>query len=132
MLHAPTTSPRPTSATLLDVLRAGGRRDERLRHVRELPARPGTQGEWPAWADASLVAGYRALGVERPWEHQVEAADAAWSGRHVALATSTGSGKSLAFWLPALTAVGGPPAAAGGGARRHADGARGGAPRQHS
>ena len=58
------------------------------RHVtsqRELPARPGTQGEWPAWADASLVAGYRALGVERPWEHQVEAADAAWSGRHVAL-----------------------------------------------
>src|SRR5690606_17505945 len=103
--NAPAPTLRPTSATLLDVLRAGGRRDERLRHVRELPARPGTQGEWPAWADASLVAGYRALGVERPWEHQVEAAGAAWSGRHVALATSTGSGKSLAFWLPALTAV---------------------------
>ena len=49
--------------------------------------------------------GYRALGVERPWRHQVEAADAAWSGRHTVLATSTGSGKSLAFWLPALSAA---------------------------
>ncbi|WP_216609934.1 DEAD/DEAH box helicase [Cellulosimicrobium protaetiae] len=106
MPHAPApTSLRPTSAALLDVLRAGGRRDERLLHVRELPARKGTQAEWPAWSDASLVAGYRALGVERPWEHQVVAADAAWSGRHVALATSTGSGKSLAFWLPALSSV---------------------------
>jgi len=95
----------PRTAHLLDVLRAGGRRDGRLLHVRELPAREGTRAEWPAWADPSLVAGYRALGVERPWEHQVVAADAAWSGRHVALATSTGSGKSLAFWLPALSSV---------------------------
>ncbi|QDW64526.1 DEAD/DEAH box helicase [Oerskovia sp. KBS0722] len=74
-------------------------------HVEHLPGRPGQQADWPIWADASLVAGYRSMGVERPWAHQVEAAEAAWSGRHVALATSTGSGKSLAFWLPALTAV---------------------------
>ncbi|MFJ2299318.1 DEAD/DEAH box helicase [Oerskovia paurometabola] len=84
---------------------AGGRRTDRLTHVEHLPGRPGQQADWPGWADASLVAGYRSLGVERPWAHQVEAAEAAWSGRHVALATSTGSGKSLAFWLPALTAV---------------------------
>ncbi|MFF3066222.1 DEAD/DEAH box helicase [Oerskovia sp. NPDC057915] len=84
---------------------AGGRRADRLTHVEHLPGRPGEQADWPRWADASLVAGYRSLGVERPWAHQVEAAEAAWSGRHVALATSTGSGKSLAFWLPALTAV---------------------------
>lgn len=90
---------------LLDVLLAGGRRADRLTHVREIPARAGTPAPWPSWADPSLVAGYRALGVEQPWRHQVEAADAAWSGQHVALATSTGSGKSLAFWLPALTSV---------------------------
>ncbi|WP_336706820.1 DEAD/DEAH box helicase [Oerskovia sp. USHLN155] len=84
---------------------AGGRRADRLTHVEHLPGRPGQQADWPGWADASLVAGYRSMGVERPWSHQVEAAEAAWSGRHVALATSTGSGKSLAFWLPALTAV---------------------------
>lgn len=71
--------------------------------MRQIPARPGTQADWPAWADADLIHGYRSLGVDRPWLHQVEAADAAWSGRHTVLATSTGSGKSLAFWLPALT-----------------------------
>ncbi|MBE7698706.1 DEAD/DEAH box helicase [Oerskovia sp. Sa1BUA8] len=90
---------------MLDVLLAGGRRADRLTHVEHLPGRPGLHADWPRWADASLVAGYRSMGVERPWAHQVEAAEAAWSGRHVALATSTGSGKSLAFWLPALTAV---------------------------
>ena len=44
-------------------------------------------------------------GVGRPWRHQVEAADLAWSGRHVTLATGTASGKSLAFLLPSLTAI---------------------------
>lgn len=95
----------PRSDDLLDVLLAGGRRTDRLTHVEHLPARPGTSADWPGWADPSLVSGYQALGVSRPWEHQVLAADAAWSGRHTVLATSTGSGKSLAFWLPALTAV---------------------------
>ncbi len=90
---------------LLDVLLAGGRRADRMTHVRHLPARVGTQADWPSWADRDLVRGYRSLGVERPWTHQVDAADAAWSGRHTVLATSTGSGKSLAFWLPALSRV---------------------------
>ncbi|WP_081861571.1 DEAD/DEAH box helicase [Cellulomonas sp. HZM] len=90
---------------LLDVLTAGGRRTDRVTHVRELPARDGRAAPWPSWADVDLVQGYRSLGVDRPWEHQVTAADAAWSGRHTVLATSTGSGKSLAFWLPALSAV---------------------------
>ena len=93
------------TSTLLDVLLAGGLRADRVTHVRHLPGRPGEHADWPAWADTDLVTGYRALGVDRPWTHQVAAADAAWSGRHTVLATSTGSGKSLAFWLPSLTAV---------------------------
>lgn len=94
-----------TADDLLDVLLAGGRRAERATHVRHLPAREGRRGAWPAWADADLVRGYRALGIEAPWQHQVQAAQAARDGRHTVLATSTGSGKSLAYWLPALTAV---------------------------
>lgn len=105
---------------LLDVLLAGGRRSERVTHVERVPARPGVRGEWPAWADADVVAGYRALGVERPWTHQVTAADATWSGRHTVLATSTGSGKSLAFWLPALTRVRDPRATPDDAARQAA------------
>ncbi|AEE44982.1 Protein of unknown function DUF1998 [Cellulomonas fimi ATCC 484] len=90
---------------LLDALLAGGRRADRMTHVRHLPARAGVRAPWPTWADPDVVRAYRATGVSEPWQHQATAADAAWSGRHTVLATSTGSGKSLAFWLPALTAA---------------------------
>lgn len=90
---------------LLQTLLAGGRRADRVTHVRHLPARAPVTAAWPAWADPALVAGYQLLGVQEPWLHQVAAAQAAWDGRHTVLATSTGSGKSMAFWLPALTAV---------------------------
>ncbi|HWS57912.1 MAG TPA: DEAD/DEAH box helicase, partial [Actinotalea sp.] len=95
----------PGSAELLDVLLAGGRRADRLTHVERRAPRPGRTAPWPQWADPALLAGYHQLGVEQPWTHQIEAAERLWTHRHTVLATSTGSGKSLAFWLPALTAV---------------------------
>lgn len=91
--------------SLLDRLLADGLRDGRLTHLRELPQREGRTAPWPQWADPAVVAGYQQLGVREPWQHQADAADSAWSGRHTVLSTSTGSGKSLAFWLPALTSV---------------------------
>ncbi|WP_447924599.1 DEAD/DEAH box helicase [Georgenia muralis] len=94
--------PRPD---VLALLRSAGRRDGRLVHLEELPGRPGRTADWPVWADPDVVAGYRRLGVDRPWVHQVQAAEAAWAGRHTVIATGTGSGKSLAAWLPALSAV---------------------------
>lgn len=104
-------SDRPPSAApdggadVLDVLLAGGERAEQLRHVRTVPARPGIRGDWPSWADPRLVANYRASGVEAPWRHQVETADAVHAGLHTVIATSTGSGKSLALWLPTISAI---------------------------
>ena len=81
------------------------RERESLVHLEHLPARAGEHGTWPDWADPELVSAYRMRGVEDPWRHQVEAAEAAWAGEHVVLATSTGSGKSLAGWLPAISAI---------------------------
>jgi DEAD/DEAH box helicase domain-containing protein len=49
------------------------------------------------------VAALRANGVDAPWRHQAAAAQIAWEGRSVVLATGTASGKSLAYLLPALT-----------------------------
>jgi DEAD/DEAH box helicase domain-containing protein len=83
---------------------APGRAD-RLLHVHSLPARRAGTAAWPSWADPELVAAYGRAGVPSPWAHQVEAAQAAHDGRHVALATGTASGKSLAYLLPAVTAV---------------------------
>ncbi|WP_342768035.1 DEAD/DEAH box helicase [Bogoriella caseilytica] len=90
---------------LLGLLRSLGEPDGRLLHVETTPARPARTAPWPAWADSALVAGYREMGVAEPWTHQVQAADALRAGRHTVIATGTGSGKSLAAWLPALTAV---------------------------
>ena len=94
-----------TARDLTGLLESIGGRDGRLVHLQRTPARPGRHADWPEWADPDLVAAYRRLGVERPWTHQVAAAQSAHTGRHTVLATGTGSGKSLAAWLPALSDV---------------------------
>ncbi|MDO9378147.1 MAG: DEAD/DEAH box helicase [Nocardioidaceae bacterium] len=80
-------------------------REGRLRHLTHVPARPAVHAAWPEWADERVVAALRSRGVTRPWAHQAEAADLAWSGEHVVLSTGTASGKSLAYQLPALTTL---------------------------
>lgn len=69
------------------------------------PARTGTTCEWPSWAAPTLVNALTEAGIAAPWEHQTIAATHAFEGRDVVIATGTGSGKSLAYHLPALTAV---------------------------
>jgi DEAD/DEAH box helicase domain-containing protein len=93
------------NSKIVDLLTRIGAEDDRLVHLAHSPARAARTVEWPDWADPDLVAGYRRLGVEQPWAHQVEAADALHAGRHTAVATGTGSGKSMAAWLPVLTAA---------------------------
>ncbi|QHO91828.1 DEAD/DEAH box helicase [Actinomyces sp. 432] len=99
------TQPHSPARNLTDLLEGIGARDSRLIHLQRTPARPGRHGEWPAWADPDLLAAYARLGVDRPWTHQVAAADSVHGGHHTVLATGTGSGKSLAAWLPALSEV---------------------------
>jgi len=102
--HPPATPAPPTGALLERLLAAPGRRD-RLTHVEQLPARPGVSVDWPEWVDRGVVERLGAAGVSRPWRHQAEAATHAREGRSVVVATGTASGKSLAYLLPALTAV---------------------------
>ncbi len=94
-----------TADQRLALLSSPGSRAGRLVHVERLPARPALCLEWPTWSDPEVVAAFRRAGVEQPWAHQVETAELARSGRSVVLSTGTSSGKSLAFLLPALTAV---------------------------
>ena len=94
-----------TRRDLTGLLESIGGRDGRLVHLQRTPARPGRHSDWPEWADPDLVAAYRRIGVERPWTHQIAAAQSAHAGHHTVLATGTGSGKSLATWLPALSDV---------------------------
>jgi DEAD/DEAH box helicase domain-containing protein len=87
---------------LVQLLRSPSHR-RRITHVERLDARKSTSVEWPTWVPPELVEAFRANGVTRPWTHQAAAAELAWSGRSVVVATGTASGKSLAYLLPALT-----------------------------
>lgn len=78
---------------------------ELLRHVRRLPARDGVRASWPDWLPADVVGAVERSGIPRPWAHQVDAAQAAWRGRHVALSTGTASGKSLGYLMPVLAST---------------------------
>jgi len=78
---------------------------EPLTHVEELPARPAATATWPDWAPDVLLSRLAAHGIAAPWTHQVTAADAAFGGQSVVVATGTASGKSLAYQLPALSAL---------------------------
>ncbi|MGW5050595.1 DEAD/DEAH box helicase [Actinokineospora sp. NPDC004072] len=79
--------------------------EDPITHVASLPARAAAVVPWPSWAPPEVVAAFAACGVPAPWSHQAEAADLAHSGRDVVLATGTGSGKSLAYQLPVVTAL---------------------------
>ena len=94
-----------TRRDLTELLESIGARDGRLVHLQRTAAHPARHGEWPAWADPLLVSAYQHLGVQTPWVHQTRAADAVHAGRHTVLATGTGSGKSLAAWLPAISDI---------------------------
>ena len=74
-----------------------------MTHVERVPARPARYADWPSWADPRVVERFQALGIERPWIHQVQAAQSLRQGRNVVQATGTASGKSLGYLLPVLT-----------------------------
>jgi DEAD/DEAH box helicase domain-containing protein len=80
-------------------------REDRLTHLEEVPPRAATFADWPSWVPDDLRAAYRERGIERPWQHQTLAAELAHAGQHVVISTGTASGKSLAYQLPALSAI---------------------------
>ncbi|MDP9801094.1 DEAD/DEAH box helicase domain-containing protein [Arcanobacterium wilhelmae] len=90
-------------ATLLDVVRAHGA--DQITGIEEIPPRPARFGEWGEWVAPTVLEALWNVGIPRPWTHQAQAADLLHAGNHVVLATGTGSGKSLAAWVPVLSAI---------------------------
>ncbi|MGO1487747.1 MAG: DEAD/DEAH box helicase [Arachnia sp.] len=72
---------------------------------RRREARAGTAAPWPSWFPPECVEAVAAVGIDQPWQHQVEFADLAHAHRHAAISTPTGSGKSLAYLMPVLAAT---------------------------
>jgi len=74
-------------------------------HVEHIPGRAGRPVEWPDWVPPEIIEVFVAHGIEAPWSHQASAASYAHAGRNVIISTPAASGKSLAYLMPALTAI---------------------------
>lgn len=79
--------------------------DPKLVEHRHYERSAGDTTQWPDWVCPEFRNRLEAAGISRPWLHQRQAADLAWSGRHVAICTPTASGKSLAYLLPVIAAT---------------------------
>ncbi|MEW6046335.1 MAG: DEAD/DEAH box helicase [Bacillota bacterium] len=77
----------------------------RLQAVRWLAAREARFGELSPPVVAPVAEALSRRGIERLYQHQALAIQHARAGRHVAVATGTASGKSLAYHVPALEAL---------------------------
>lgn len=73
--------------------------------TRVTPAREGTRVPWPSWLHPSITGGLEQLGIPSAWKHQADGMEAIRAGRHTAIATGTGSGKSLIAWAPLLSTI---------------------------
>ncbi|HET6988454.1 MAG TPA: helicase, partial [Kribbella sp.] len=80
-------------------------RDDRLTHVESVPPRLGQTCAWPRWVPDDVLGQLADAGITTPWTHQVATAEAAYSGKHVVVATGTASGKSLGYLLPAFATL---------------------------
>jgi DEAD/DEAH box helicase domain-containing protein len=93
------------SHSSLERLLAGHAQRGQPRHIERIPARSGQVADWPDWVAPGVRAAVEAKGVSAPWVHQVAVAESARAGHHTLIATGTASGKTLALWLPTLTAL---------------------------
>ena len=93
----------PAAAALR--LAASPQRRDRLTHLELLAPQEAEPARWPTWADPAVVDAMTSAGISQPWSHQIVAAEHAWAGRHTVVSTGTASGKSLAYLLPALSAI---------------------------
>ena len=73
-----------------------------LAHVARIDARDARYGDLEHDLHPSLRRSLSAIGIERLYSHQAQAVNKALDGAHVAVVTSTASGKTLCYNIPVL------------------------------
>ena len=89
----------------LDALRHSKGYAGQIVHAQTLPPRAARFGAVRERLSGPSQAALRATGAERLYAHQAEAINLALAGHNVVVATSTASGKTLAFNIPVLEAL---------------------------
>ncbi len=73
--------------------------------MHQVEPRPARMQPMPEWLHPNLVDALQARGIMELYSHQRECADLLHDRKHAVIATSTASGKSLAYHLPVLDAL---------------------------
>ncbi len=89
----------------LNQLKEEGFYEDQLIHVERIGARRAGYASLKRPLLRSLVEAIKAGGTPRLYTHQAKAIDAVRDGQHVAVATSTASGKTLCYNVPVLEAI---------------------------
>ncbi len=90
---------------LIDDLLDEPRFRDRVVHVERIPAREARFADPVKPLDSQWLGALREMGIDSLYSHQAEAVDAARRGEHVAIVTSTASGKTLCYNLPVLESL---------------------------
>ena len=82
-----------------------GRKSDHFAHLEVLPERPARYGDLDRPLPEELQRVLEDKGISRLYSHQAEAINHLAGGRNVIVSTSTASGKSLCYHLPALATM---------------------------
>jgi DEAD/DEAH box helicase domain-containing protein len=104
-MPAPPWSQTTGLQSVLDAWRGSGPVQGWIAASHRLSARDASLAALPPWLHPALLKALQQRGVTELYAHQRQAVEAAYSGRHVVVATPTSSGKSLCFHLPVLQAL---------------------------
>ncbi|KAM0837095.1 hypothetical protein ACQ4PT_061888 [Festuca glaucescens] len=92
-------------AEMVEHLKKGLGKGGQIVHVEEILCRGASYAELPCHLSEAMRDALESIGITRLYSHQSEAIQLSISGKHVAVATSTSSGKSLCYNIPVLESL---------------------------
>ncbi|GJN33021.1 hypothetical protein PR202_gb21578 [Eleusine coracana subsp. coracana] len=94
-------------AEMVEHLKQGLGKEGQIVHVEEIPSREASFVELPCHLSEAMRQALNSIGISRLYSHQSQAIESSISGKHVVIATSTSSGKSLCYNIPVLESLSG-------------------------
>ncbi|KAK3127647.1 hypothetical protein QOZ80_7AG0576390 [Eleusine coracana subsp. coracana] len=94
-------------AEMVEHLKQGLGKEGQIVHVEEIPSREASFVELPCHLSEAMRQALNSIGISRLYSHQSQSIESSISGKHVVIATSTSSGKSLCYNIPVLESLSG-------------------------
>ncbi|XP_039792694.1 uncharacterized ATP-dependent helicase YprA-like [Panicum virgatum] len=92
-------------AEMAEHLKQGLGKEGQIVHIQEIPSREASFTELPCHLSGAMREALASIGISRLYSHQSQAIESSISGRHIVVATSTSSGKSLCYNIPVLESL---------------------------